>query len=157
MSVSVEDDFGVQSMVKLKVPPNCDVTFGFELVDKAVGSTVWRWIPDERWENPAGVIQGGSIGAFADSVMASTVVTALAGTKALVFTAESKVSYFRAVRPGERLIGRGEVVHKGKRIAFAEATIVDSEDRVVARASSTWAITPREAESDRHEDEAGRV
>jgi uncharacterized protein (TIGR00369 family) len=139
-------------MAKLKVPPNCDVTFGFELVDKGVGWTAWRWVPDERWENPAGVIQGGSIGAFADTVMASTVVTALGGAKVLVFTAESKVSFFRAVRAGERLTGRGEVVHKGRRIAFAEATIVDSEERVVAKASSTWAMTPRDGASDRQED-----
>ncbi len=142
-------------MSQLKVPPNCDVTFGFELLEKDVGSTVWRWVPDERWENPAGVVQGGSIGAFADTVMASTVVTSLAGEKALVFTAESKVSFFRAVRPGDELTGRGQVVHKGRRIAFAEATIVDSEDRIVARASSTWAITPRPENSQNREDDAG--
>jgi len=134
-------------MVKLKVPPNCDVTFGFELLEKGPGSTVWRWVPDERWENPAGVIQGGSICAFADTVMASTVVTALQGEKALVYTAEAKVSFFRAVKPGEELTGHGEVVHKGRRIAFAEAKISDSAGRVVAKASSTWAITPRDSSS----------
>ncbi len=135
-------------MTRIKIPPNCDVTFGFELADKGVGWTEWKWTPDERWENPAGVVQGGSIGAFADTVMASTVVTALAGEKALVYTAESKVSFFRAVRPGQLLRGRGEVVHKGRRIAFAEATITDAEGKTVARASSTWAITPREASAD---------
>jgi uncharacterized protein (TIGR00369 family) len=130
-------------MANVKIPPNCDVTFGFELVGKEVGRTTWTWQPDERWENPVGVVQGGSLGAFADTVMASTVVTSLEGEKAFVFTAESKVSYFRAVKPGEKLRGEGVVVHKGSRIAFAEATIFDSEDRIVARASSTWAILPR--------------
>lgn len=130
-------------MTELKIPPNCDVTFGFQLQEKEPGRTVWQWVPDERWENPAGVIQGGSIAAFADTVMAATVVTALGGRKALVFTAESKVSYFRAVRPGERLRGEGVVVHAGSRIAFAEASVSDEAGRLVAKASSTWAILPR--------------
>lgn len=131
-------------MGKVKVPPNCDVTFGFEIVEKEPGRTLWTWTADERWENPVGVIQGGAIAAFADTVMASTVVTALAGKKATVFTAEAKVSYLRPVEAGSVLSGSGSIVQKGSRVAFAEAVITAEGGKTVAKASSTWIISPRE-------------
>lgn len=134
-------------MTDLKIPPNCDVTFGFKLVDKEPGRTIWEWVPDERWENPAGVIQGGALGAFADTTMAATVVTALEGRKALVFTAESKVSYLKAIRSGTRLSCEGSIVQLGKRLAFAEAIVRDSDGRAVIKASSTWVITERERDA----------
>lgn len=139
----ISPDKEIEAMTKLKIPPNCDVTYGFGLVEKEPGRTVWEWTPDERWENPAGVVQGGSVSAFADTTMASTVVTALDGRKALVFTAEAKVSYLRAVRSGVRLTCEGVIVQIGSRLAFAEATVRDPEERAVAKASSTWVISDR--------------
>lgn len=130
-------------MTELKIPPNCDLTYGFNLVEKQPGRTLWEWTPDERWENPAGVVQGGSVSAFADTTMASTVVTALEGRKALVFTAEAKVSYLKAVKPGVRLTCEGTIIQIGSRLAFAEATVRDPEQRAVAKASSTWVISER--------------
>lgn len=129
---------------ELKIPPNCDETFGFRLTSKSQGKTSWTWTPDERWENPAGVIQGGCLGAFADTVMAATVVTALDGRKALVFTADANISYLRAVLPGNELTCDGEIVQIGSRLAFAEAHIRNGEGRSMVKASSTWVIMPRE-------------
>ena len=45
-------------------------------VDKSVpGRTVWQMRADERFANPAGIVQGGFLGAMADSAMGSAVIT----------------------------------------------------------------------------------
>jgi hypothetical protein len=46
--------------VALQIPPNCDLTLGMVCVEKSVpGATTWRVRVDERFLNPAGVVQGG--------------------------------------------------------------------------------------------------
>ena len=69
---------------RIQVPPNCELTLGMTCVDKAEpGRTVWRMRADERFANPAGIVQGGFVGAMADSAMGSATVTfaRAAGTK----------------------------------------------------------------------------
>ena len=52
-------------------------------VDKAApGRTVWRMRADERFANPAGIVQGGFLGAMADSAMGSATVTFATGRRA---------------------------------------------------------------------------
>ena len=63
-------------MSPLQVPPNCDLTLGMVCIDKSEpGRTTWRMSADERFANPAGVLQGGLVGAFADSAMGASAVT----------------------------------------------------------------------------------
>ena len=60
----------------IQVPPNCELTLGMTCVDKSEpGRTVWRMLADERFANPIGVVQGGFLGAMADSAMGSATVT----------------------------------------------------------------------------------
>ena len=52
-------------------------------VDKSEpGVTVWQMAAEEHLANPAGVIQGGFLAAFADSAMATATVTNLQGRRA---------------------------------------------------------------------------
>ena len=60
----------------MQVPPNCDLTLGMVCTDKGeAGRTTWVMTADERFSNPAGVMQGGLVGAFADSAMGASAVT----------------------------------------------------------------------------------
>ena len=60
----------------LQIPPNCDLTLGLTCVDKSVpGQTVWTMKVDERFLNPAGIVQGGFIAAMLDSAMGASAVT----------------------------------------------------------------------------------
>lgn len=128
----------------MQVPPNCDLTLGMVCVDKAVpGRTVWRMRADERFLNPAGIIQGGFLAAFCDSAMGAASVTWAAGRKVHSANAELKVSFLAPVRPGGWLTCSAEVVSGGSRVAFVEAEVVDEEGRKVARASSTYILAPR--------------
>jgi uncharacterized protein (TIGR00369 family) len=132
----------------VQVPPNSDLTLGMVCVDKATpGRGVWRMTADERFANPAGTMQGGFLGAFADSAMGAAAVTFVRGRKVFVANAEMKISFLAPVPPGAILTCTADVVSGGKTVAFVEASIVAAvsghEDRLVARANSTYIIRAR--------------
>ncbi len=98
---------------------------------------------DERFTNPVGVIQGGFLAAMCDSAMGASSITWAAGQgRKLKRTAnaEMKVSFLRAVRPGDELTCTARVISAGRRVAFVEAEI-DSGGEPVARASSTYLLS----------------
>jgi uncharacterized protein (TIGR00369 family) len=129
---------------RLQVPPNCDLTLGMVCVDKSEpGTTVWEMAADERFTNPAGVLQGGFLAAFCDSAMGAASVTWARGRKVYSANAEMKVSFLAPVRPGGTLRCTSRVISGGSRVAFVEAEVADGEGRLVAKASSTYLLTPR--------------
>ena len=94
--------------------------------------------------NPVGVVQGGFVAAFADSAMATATITNLRGRRAYTANTELKISFVRAAPVGEVLRCTARVIGGGSRVTFVEAEITDSTGRLVAKASSTYLLTPRE-------------
>ncbi|HLN04878.1 MAG TPA: PaaI family thioesterase [Acidimicrobiales bacterium] len=131
----------------LQVPPNCDLTLGLVCLDKSEpGRSTWQAVADERFTNPAGILQGGFLAAIADSAMGAAAVTYAAqepGRKVSSANVELKASFLRPARVGTILTCRACVISGGDRVVFCEAEISDEEDRLVAKASSTYVITPR--------------
>jgi uncharacterized protein (TIGR00369 family) len=128
----------------VQVPPNCDLTLGMVCIDKSEpGATTWRMPADERFTNPVGVIQGGFLAACCDSAMGAATVTWARGQKVFSANAEMKISFLAPVRPGGVLTCASRVVSGGRRVAFVEADVTDDEGRLVARASSTYLLSPR--------------
>ena len=91
---------------------------------------------DERFANPAGIMQGGFLGAFADSAMGAAAVFAA--------NAEMKVSFLAPVPPGATLICTAEVITGGSRVAFVEASVVafDAPDPLPATDATSATGTP---------------
>jgi uncharacterized protein (TIGR00369 family) len=119
---------------RMQVPPNSDI---------------WRMRADERFANPAGIMQGGFLGAFADSSMGAAAVTYAQGRRVFCSNAEMKISFLGAVAPGADLTCTAEVVSGGRRVAFVEASVTavepgQAEGRLVARATSTYIYKERE-------------
>jgi uncharacterized protein (TIGR00369 family) len=110
------------------------------------GRTVWQMSADERFANPAGIVQGGFVGAMADSAMGAATITyaRAAGRRVISSNVEMKTSFLAPVRVGATLVCTARVVSGGSRVAFAEAEVVDDAGTVVARASSTYLFTARE-------------
>jgi uncharacterized protein (TIGR00369 family) len=130
---------------RVQVPPNCDLTLGMVCVDKETpGRTVWRMAADERFANPVGIIQGGFVAAFADSAMGAASVTWAKERKVFSANAEIKVSFMKPARVGSTLTCTAYVVSGGSRAAFLECEVTDDEDRLIARATSTYLLTARE-------------
>ena len=127
-----------------RVPPNCDLTLGMTCLDKSEpGVTVWRLAAEEHLANPMGVIQGGLLAAFADSAMATATVTNLRGRRAYTANTELKISFLRGAPVGAPLTCTARVIGGGQRMTFVEADITDDAGRLVAKASSTYLLTPR--------------
>lgn len=102
---------------------------------------------EERFTNPVGVLQGGFLAALCDSAMGASSITWAAGAgrpPARSANVEMKVSFMRPVQPGTTLTCTATVVAGGSRVAFVEADVVDSDGNRVARASSTYVLSPRE-------------
>ena len=128
----------------LQIPPNCDLTLGMTCVDKSVpGRTVWQARVDDRFLNPAGVVQGGFLAAMLDSAMGASAITVAGDRSVVVANTEMKVSFLRPVKPGELLTCVATVLKPGKVISFVEAKIMDAEERLVATASSTYLVKER--------------
>jgi len=121
---------------RMQVPPNSDLTLGMTCIDKSVpGRCTWRMTADERFANPAGIMQGGFLTAFADSSMGAAAVTFVEGRKVFCANAE--------------LTCTAEVVSGGRRVAFVEASVLargpgDEGERLVARTTSTYLYTERD-------------
>jgi len=134
----------------MQVPPNSDLTLGMTCVEKSTpGRCVWRMRADERFANPAGIMQGGFIGAFADSSMGAAAVTYVQDRRVFCSNAEIKVSFLAAVAPESELTCTAEVISGGRRVAFVEASITarapgSDEERLVARATSTYIYKDRD-------------
>jgi uncharacterized protein (TIGR00369 family) len=129
----------------VQVPPNCDLTLGMVCIDKSEpGRSVWQMVADERFANPVGIVQGGFIVAFADSSMGAASVTYARERKVFSANAEIKVSFLKPAKVGSTLTCTAFVISGGSRAAFLEAEIVDDEGRMVAKASSTYLLTPRD-------------
>jgi uncharacterized protein (TIGR00369 family) len=131
--------------VPLQIPPNCDLTLGLVCVDKTVpGSTVWQARADERFANPAGIIQGGFLSALLDSAMGASAVTALQpGRKAFVANAEMKVMFLRSAQVGDLLTIETETRSAGRTVLFLEGRIRDERGQIVAKATSTYIARDR--------------
>jgi uncharacterized protein (TIGR00369 family) len=119
-------------------------------VDKSEpGRTTWRMTADERFANPAGIMQGGLLGAFADSAMGASAVTFSRagehGAKPIsCANVEMKTSFFRSVRIGSVLTCIASVVSGGDRVVFCEAEVSDGAGRLVGKATSTYVIGRRD-------------
>jgi uncharacterized protein (TIGR00369 family) len=128
-----------------RVPPNCDLTLGLTCVDKSLpGVTVWNMTAGEQFANPAGVVQGGFVSALTDTAMASATITNLQGRKAFAANTELKISFLRPAVVGRLLTCTARVIGGGKRVTFVEAEVVDDTGTLVAKASSTYLLTPRD-------------
>ena len=131
--------------VTMQVPPNSDLTLGMRCLDKSEpGRTVWQMTADERFANPAGILQGGFLAAFCDSAMSTAAVTFVRGRKVVAANVEMKISFLAPVPLGAVLTAEAQVVSGGRRVAFAEVSVTGDHGRLLARASSTYLFTERE-------------
>jgi uncharacterized protein (TIGR00369 family) len=112
--------------------------------EASVGRVVFTCEPDESHYNPIGTVHGGLVCTLLDSVLGCAVQTTL--PKGQGYTSlEIKVSYLRPVlATSGQLTATGIVTKPGRRAAFADGTVTDSEGRIVATASSTLLVFPLE-------------
>jgi uncharacterized protein (TIGR00369 family) len=120
-------------------PPMAEV-FGFRIAEVDDGRIVFTCEPDQSTYNPLGVVHGGLVCTLADSACGCAVHTTLpAGTS--YTSVDLNVSYLRAVTLDSGTLRATGIARKvGRRVAFAEASILDGQGREVATATSSLLI-----------------
>jgi uncharacterized protein (TIGR00369 family) len=104
------------------------------------GSSRWTWRNQPPTTlNPFGTIHGGFVAVFVDEVFSTAIASVLEDGEWAV-TVEVKISHLRALRPGV-ITSAGQVLHRGRAIAFLEAEVTDDGGSLAVRASSTWSIS----------------
>ncbi len=122
-------------------PPPIAVLMQMHPVELEPGRAVFEGEPGEEHYNPIGVVHGGYAATLLDSVLGCAVHTTLpAGVGYTTLTLEMKL-----VRPITRETGwvraEGEVLHRGRRQATAQARLADRESgKLLAHATSTCMI-----------------
>ena len=122
--------------------PRAAATLGLEFIraDIEHGTIELAFAATEEFTNPTGNV----LGAFLAAMLYDTVGPALLATlqpDQFQSTLELKVSFLRPVRPG-RIVGKGRVVRRDGDIALLEASLVDSDQAVIATATATARVIP---------------
>ncbi|QUD86132.1 PaaI family thioesterase [Phenylobacterium montanum] len=88
-----------------------------------------------------GVAQGGFVCGWIDAAMAHASLSIF--PEMTPMSLELKVSYFAPARPG-RVVAEGWIERRGRTTCFAEGRLLDTAGHVLAKASSTIRLIPRE-------------
>jgi uncharacterized protein (TIGR00369 family) len=89
--------------------------------------------------NLNGVVHGGVYATILDTAMGGSVVTLLEAGETTA-TTSLYVEFLRAAREGETLTAHGEVLRRGRHIAFAEGNLFGADGRRFSQARGTWYI-----------------
>jgi uncharacterized protein (TIGR00369 family) len=108
---------------------------GLKLLQAENGMAVVEFVADERHANPAGTLHGGVLCDIADAAMGFAYYTTLAADESLT-TLELKINFLRPVWKAT-LRAKARVVRAGKIVGLVECDVLDEQQRLVARASST--------------------
>ena len=118
--MSFEDNLGIALTRKHKDGVTCTVPLRPELL------------------NSNGVVHGGVIAAIADEV-AWQAILAQMGERKPMTTSELKVNYLRPIA-GKKTTARGFVLKLGRMLAVTRVDIFDTEKRLAAHATVTYAF-----------------
>ena len=115
---------------------------GLESVERGEGRSVMALDITRDHLNPNEVVHGAVIFAMADTGMGSA-LTSLLDEGQLCSTIEIKINYFRPGVNG-RLTCETRVINRSKRTAALESSILDEQQRLIARATGTYMIIERD-------------
>jgi uncharacterized protein (TIGR00369 family) len=117
-----------------------NLALGMRPLEFSLGASRWSWESQPPIVlNPFGTVQGGYLAIFIDEMFGTAIASILEASEWAV-TAEVKLNYLRALRPGP-LSGDARVIRRTRTLAFMEASIANERGEVAVTASSTWAIS----------------
>ena len=125
------------------IAPTIQTTLGqVSVIENAAGRCAIEYECGQHMCHSGGVAQGGFVCGWIDAAMAHASIGLLPDMTPM--SLELKVSYFAPARPG-RVIAEGWIERRGRATCFAEGRLLDSAGNVLAKASSTIRLIPRDA------------
>ena len=123
--------------------PGIGDSLDFDLVEVGDGLAVFAGTPGPHAYNPMGVVHGGYFATLLDSACGCAVHSRLSAQQAYT-SLELKVAFHKAMtRDTGRVRAEGRVRSIGRRVAFAEANLIDAEGRLYGSATSTLLVFDR--------------
>ncbi|MCI4334217.1 MAG: PaaI family thioesterase [Thermoplasmata archaeon] len=116
-----------------------EVGFSVDLAHSGPGFCAVDGVVEPRHLNINGVVHGGVYATILDTAMGGAVVSLLREGE-VTATTSLYIEFLRPAGSGERLSARGEVVRRGRHLAFAEGKLEDGEGRRLSQAHGTWYI-----------------
>jgi acyl-CoA thioesterase len=114
---------------------------GIDVMEITDGKAALRMEIRPDMLNGEGWLQGGMFTALADEAMVLAIYSLLAEGETMATISET-TSFMRGARDGF-IVARGNVVKKGRRVAFAEAEVRDPQvgGQVMSRTTAAFALT----------------
>lgn len=120
-------------------PPMAEL-LDLRLIEAKEGQVAFEATPNERHYNPMGGVHGGYAATLLDFSCGYATISRLPAN-ASFSTLELKVSYHRPMSADTGKVRvEGKVVSMGRRVAFVEGRVLDSQGRLLASATSTCLI-----------------
>jgi uncharacterized protein (TIGR00369 family) len=120
--------------------PGIAVSLEFNLAEVGEGTAVFVGTPGHHAYNPIGMVHGGYAATLLDSACGCAVHSRLTAKQAYT-TLELKVAYHKALTDQTGPVrAEGRVLSFGRRVAFAEARLVDGAGKLYASATSTLLV-----------------
>lgn len=121
-------------------PPPIARALDFTLVQAGEGRAVFVCEPQEFHYNPSNHVHGGLAMTLIDSATGCAVHSTLAAGEGFT-TVETSTQFLRPMKAGMGTVRcEGQVLHRGRTLARAEAKVLDAEGRLLAYGHSTLMI-----------------
>ncbi|MFL0414642.1 PaaI family thioesterase [uncultured Sphingomonas sp.] len=119
-------------------------TLGLERIVEmdSAGRAVLEYRAGTHMCHSGGVVQGGFVTGWIDAAMAHAAI-AMSGPDVVPMSLELKVSFFAPARPG-LVVAEGWVERRGRSTCFFEGRLLDTNGKVLAKASSTLMLAARD-------------
>jgi uncharacterized protein (TIGR00369 family) len=120
--------------------PYISDTMDFHLVEVGDGLAIFQGAPQLKHYNPIGTVHGGWYATLLDSALGCAVHSTLPAGRGYT-TAEVGINIVRAANQNTGpLRAVGEVIHRGKQLATAQAKIVGPDGKLYAHATTTCLV-----------------
>ena len=145
-AAAVGEGTGLEFLQRMVVgelpPPPITATLGFSLEEVAFGRAVFVLEPGEEHYNPIGSVHGGVYATLLDSAAGCAVQSVLPAATGYT-SLDLSVKFLRPVTVDSgKVRAVGTVLNQGRRTALAQAELLDSEDRLLAHATSSCMLFP---------------
>lgn len=130
----------LRTLMEKKASPPMARLLGFELAEAAEGRAVFEVQPQEFHYNPTGTVHGGLAATVLDSALGCAVLSTLPAGKGYT-TAELHVNLVRAItKDTPRLRAEATVLHRGRTLCTAQATLKDASGKLYAHGTTTCVV-----------------
>ena len=126
-----------------------NVGFSIDPARSGRGFCTVSGVVEARHLNINGIVHGGVYATILDTAMGGSVVSLLTEEE-VTATTSLYIEFLRPAGEGQHLQAKGEVVRRGRHLAFVEGNLFDEAETRLSQAHGTWYIWSTEEASQGH-------